>query len=158
MPRYIEEEAFVKWVEEHFCNGCNNYGGIKCKSCSVDDAISMVESAPTADVVPKAELANAIVFDMASRLHQMLPFKASSFINGEPIGNGVDFGKEKAIYEMLNYLSELQKKYAEAKDTNAPTKVSSGEICVACGESVPKCRRVCSMCEIGQEFFEKRKG
>lgn len=51
MPRYIEEETFVKFVEEHFCNGCNNYNGVKCKSCSVDDAIGFVESAPTADVV-----------------------------------------------------------------------------------------------------------
>jgi hypothetical protein len=56
MPRYIEEETFVNFVQEHFCNGCNNYNGVKCKSCSVDDAIGFVESAPTADVVPRIEL------------------------------------------------------------------------------------------------------
>ncbi len=43
------------------------------------------------------------------------------------------------------------------KDTNAPTKVSSGEICVICGESVPEGRQVCGMCETGQEFLKKRK-
>ena len=55
MPRYIEEETFVNFVQEHFCNGCNNYNGVKCRSCSVDDAISFVESAPTAEVVARAE-------------------------------------------------------------------------------------------------------
>jgi hypothetical protein len=61
MPRYIEEEAFVNFVQEHFCNGCNNYNGVKCKSCSVDDAISFVESAPTADVVPRSEVIDEFV-------------------------------------------------------------------------------------------------
>lgn len=56
MARYIEEEAFVEFVQKHFCEGCNNYGGVKCRSCSVADAISMVESAPTAEVVAKVEL------------------------------------------------------------------------------------------------------
>lgn len=43
------------------------------------------------------------------------------------------------------------------KDTNAPTKVSSGDICVVCGEHVPEGRQICSMCETGKEFFKKRK-
>lgn len=42
------------------------------------------------------------------------------------------------------------------KDTNG-NKVSSGEICVVCGEHVPEGRQICSMCETGKEFFKKRK-
>lgn len=43
------------------------------------------------------------------------------------------------------------------KDTNDANKVSSGDICVICGESVPEGRQVCGMCETGQEFLNKRK-
>ncbi len=37
-------------------------------------------------------------------------------------------------------------------------KVSSGDICVVCGEHVPEGRQICTMCEIGQELLKKRKG
>ena len=51
---------------------------------------------------------------------------------------------------------ELKKKYVP--DTDDGTKVSSGDICVVCGEHVPEGRQICSMCETAQEFWRKRKG
>ena len=52
--------------------------------------------------------------------------------------------------------TELQKKYC-GEDTNVPTKVKSGDICVICGEPVPEGRQVCKMCEVGQAFLDKKK-
>lgn len=57
-------------------------------------------------------------------------------------------------FDAVKY-SELKKKYVT--DTNVPTKVSSGDICVVCGEHVPEGRQICSMCETGKEFFKKRR-
>ena len=72
---------------------------------------------PAADVVPRTEI-EKIFFELARKLNQMLPFKSSSFINGEPLGNSFDLGKEKTIYEILNFLAELEKKYAGGNNEN----------------------------------------
>lgn len=75
---------------------------------SVRDVRKAIEQTPAADVVPRTEVEN-IFFKLASKLNQMLPFKASSLINGEPLGNSFDLGKERTIYDILNYLAELEK-------------------------------------------------
>lgn len=82
---------------------------------SVRDVKRAIEQTPAADVVPRTEVENIFV-ELASKLNQMLPFKASSHINGEPLGNSFDFGKERTIYEILNFLNELEKKYTEGRN------------------------------------------
>ena len=57
------------------------------------------------------KIAREIIYDLAKKLHTMLPFKAISSINGEPMCNSFDLGKERTIYDILNYLGELEKKY-----------------------------------------------
>ena len=183
MPRYIEEEAFVNFVNEHFCNGCNNYNGIKCKSCSVDDAISFVESAPTADVVPKSQYDLAVaereanVKGFTAQIEQLnIEIQA---LRGAANSYKMHYEKTKnelareIIEEVENLLRsnkiysgfvDLKKKYSkryfkeDGEDTNVPTKVSSSDICVVCGEHVPEGRQICSMCETGQELLNKKKG
>lgn len=61
----------------------------------------------------QSDTAWEIVVVLASELHQMLPFKALTLINGEPVGNSFDLGRERAIYDILNYLAEIEKKYTE---------------------------------------------
>ena len=56
MAEYIEREAFRLWVSENNCAGCGKYDGWKCRSCWIDDAMDLVDEAPTADVVPKSEV------------------------------------------------------------------------------------------------------
>lgn len=51
---------------------------------------------------------NEVIDDIVKKLHTMLPFKALSLINGEPIGNSFELGKEKAIFELIKYLGELR--------------------------------------------------
>lgn len=71
---------------------------------------------PEADVVPRAEVANEIIFDLACKLHTMLPHKIHPIlIDGKCEGNTYELGKEHVIYDTLKYLNELEKKYAEGK-------------------------------------------
>lgn len=56
MARYINEDEFIAWVKEHYCTECDNYNGVRCRACWIDDAIDLVEDAPEADVVPKSEV------------------------------------------------------------------------------------------------------
>jgi hypothetical protein len=31
------------------CDTCNNYGGVKCRSCHIDDAVGIIESVPSVE-------------------------------------------------------------------------------------------------------------
>ena len=52
MPRYIDVEARIAEIQKNYCTGCENYGGIKCRCCWVDDAIGLFDDAPTVDAKP----------------------------------------------------------------------------------------------------------
>ena len=77
-------------------------------------AIADIDDQPTADVVPRAEVANEIIFDLACKLHTMLPYKIHPIpIDGKIECNTYELGQEHIIFNTLKYLGELEKKYAE---------------------------------------------
>ena len=47
MPMYIDADAFEADCSKRYCTGCENYNGIKCKSCWVADMLDEIENAPT---------------------------------------------------------------------------------------------------------------
>lgn len=47
-----DTDAIVKRLEEFYCKNCNNYNGVKCRACEMDDALSAIDDAPTIDAVP----------------------------------------------------------------------------------------------------------
>ena len=56
MARYIDADALIENVKRVYCTDCNNYNEVRCRACGTDDALDMIEDAPTADVVPKSEV------------------------------------------------------------------------------------------------------
>ena len=52
MPRFINADSRIVEIKKIYCDGCDNYGGAKCRACWVDDAICLIEDATTADVAP----------------------------------------------------------------------------------------------------------
>ena len=56
MPRYIDADALIENIKRVYCTDCNNYNEVRCRACGTDDAMLMIEDAPTADVAPKNEL------------------------------------------------------------------------------------------------------
>ena len=73
MPRYIDADALIEKIQETVCTKCGDiYDGIKCKSCGIDDTLNFLEDAPTADVVPRDEVAKifeeieSVLFTVAS--------------------------------------------------------------------------------------------
>ena len=52
MTRYIDVDSRITEIRKNYCAGCENYGGVRCRSCWVDDAIGLFEDAPTVDAVP----------------------------------------------------------------------------------------------------------
>ena len=51
MDEFISRESTIKRIKEVYCAGCNSYHGVRCRACGTDDAINMIEDAPSADVV-----------------------------------------------------------------------------------------------------------
>lgn len=49
--RLIDADALISLIKRTCCNGCKNYEGVKCRACEHDDAIAMIEDAPTVNAV-----------------------------------------------------------------------------------------------------------
>lgn len=45
---YLERNALIERIKKAYCDGCENYNGVKCRACGIGDAIDVVEDAPTA--------------------------------------------------------------------------------------------------------------
>lgn len=93
MARYIDTQKVT--VPRGFFN----------KNLGVPDLLKWLEAQPTADVVPRR-----ILFDLERKLHSMLPFKAHSILTDDKyMANSYEMGQERVIYDILNYLAELEK-------------------------------------------------
>lgn len=93
MARYIDTQKVT--VPRGFFN----------KDLGVPDLLKWLEAQPTADVVPRR-----ILFDLERKLHSMLPFKTHSILTDDKyMANSYEMGQERVIYDILNYLAELEK-------------------------------------------------
>ena len=45
MSRYIDADALIADIKKRYCHpqDCNNYHGIKCRACAVDDCIQDID-------------------------------------------------------------------------------------------------------------------
>ena len=50
MAEYIEKEALMRRIKEIHCAECDNYHGVRCRACWVDDTLDYIDSEPAADV------------------------------------------------------------------------------------------------------------
>ena len=51
MARLIDADKRIAEIKKIYCDGCDNYGGAKCRACWVDDAMCLIDDAPTVDAV-----------------------------------------------------------------------------------------------------------
>ena len=51
MARLIDADKRIAEIKKLYCDGCDNYGGAKCRACWVDDAMCLIEDATTVDAV-----------------------------------------------------------------------------------------------------------
>lgn len=49
---YIEREALTEEIKKLFCADCNNYRGVMCRCCMIDDTLMHIDDTPAADVAP----------------------------------------------------------------------------------------------------------
>ena len=51
MARLIDADNRIAEIKKIHCDGCDNYGGAKCRACWVDDAMCLIDDATTVDAV-----------------------------------------------------------------------------------------------------------
>ena len=51
MARLFDADKRIAEIKNQYCTGCDNYDGGRCRACWVDDAICLIDDAPTVDAV-----------------------------------------------------------------------------------------------------------
>lgn len=46
--RPIDADALVENIKRVYCTDCDSYNGVRCRACGTDDALDMIDDAPTA--------------------------------------------------------------------------------------------------------------
>lgn len=47
MAEYLERQALIERIQKSYCDGCENYNGVRCRACGVGDALDIVADSPT---------------------------------------------------------------------------------------------------------------
>ena len=55
MSDLISREAALNAIKS-YCDGCDNYNGVRCSSCYIDSAIIAVDAVPAVDAVEVVEV------------------------------------------------------------------------------------------------------
>lgn len=50
--RLVDANALVQAINRRYCSNCDNYNGILCRACPIQDALDMIDDAPTVDTKP----------------------------------------------------------------------------------------------------------
>ena len=51
MARLIDADERISEIKKLYCDGCDNYGGDKCRACRVDDAMCLIDDSTAVDAV-----------------------------------------------------------------------------------------------------------
>ena len=49
--RLIDADKRIAEIKKQYCTDCNNYGGVRCRACWVDDAMGLIDESETVDAV-----------------------------------------------------------------------------------------------------------
>ena len=122
MARYIDADALTDYMLERYSELCDKYGDWDHYATGYGDAIDAIEEAPTADVVPKSEVAreiyvalyNEIIDARASNFDAIKEREAKHNVNRYEDGFCMYCdGKIHALEGILYFVEELIKKYTE---------------------------------------------
>lgn len=71
MPRLIDANALIENIKRVYCTGCNNYDGVRCKACGTDDALDMIDDAPSVEHYGNIDISANAVLDVTTREDQL---------------------------------------------------------------------------------------
>ena len=108
MARYIDADLLIETMQKRYDEICDTYGYHDLYASGYDDGVDAVENAPTADVVPKSEVAREIIDDIEM---YVLGIKSGKEIIEKTTPRIYQLKRKDYMETVLEYLSELKKKY-----------------------------------------------
>ena len=95
MAEYIEREALIRRIKEIHCAECDNYHGVRCRACWVDDTLDYIDSEPAADVVEVVRCKDCEYFGLND---ENVPYCFNPFGLDDPEPNGFcNYGRKKNV-------------------------------------------------------------
>ena len=100
MAMLIDADKRIAEIKKIYCDGCENYGGAKCRACWVYDAMCLIDDATTVDAVEvvrcrdckQYEIHKPKVLENCERNGYIIPMKPDDFCSygerKEGAGNG----------------------------------------------------------------------
>ena len=69
--KLIDADALTEAIKGRYCDGCDNYNGVRCRACSTDDALTMIDEAQTVEPVQMVTLsADEIADDVWAQMQR----------------------------------------------------------------------------------------
>ena len=50
MSRLIDADDRIEFIKNAYCPECDNYNGVRCRACPINDMIEAIDDAPTVDL------------------------------------------------------------------------------------------------------------
>lgn len=50
MSRLIDADDRIEFIKNAYCPECDNYNGVRCRACPINDMIEAIDQAPTVDL------------------------------------------------------------------------------------------------------------
>ena len=112
---YIEKEPIIEFITK----GLNNPDKTKAFGYDAIEILTEIEYAPTADVVPKSEVAFELV-GLYNKCASKIPHHIRRiFKDDKNFEDGFREGKTDALIEVLALIAELKKKYTEGESNGS---------------------------------------
>ena len=110
MPRYIDADKMVS-KDNAYTTFPHDLAG-----CDDNDLVRWINEQPTADVVPKSDVASEILAEIENILDPMIQLNyAISVQHADPIERAKAISAEQALRAFRDYVAELKKKYTESE-------------------------------------------
>lgn len=109
MAQYIDSDKLSEQITTEYCGKCGVYNGELCCSCPMNDALRYIEDFPTADVVERAE-----VFEAVDKFRNDLMDKFIDLCRGNDYNKLTLLKIDDVVSEIYDkQIDELKMKYTE---------------------------------------------
>ena len=110
MARYIDADKYVEYLEKEICSKCIDE---VCGACGLDSARWIAEEIPTADVVPRAEVAREIFEEIEQEILSAIDNNLQRMAEQEEANEiwRMCVSKKNTLCGIYDFIAELKKKY-----------------------------------------------
>lgn len=106
--RLIDADALVENIKRVYCTDCDSYNGVRCRACGTDDALDMIDDAPTALTEKEILSLRAVAYGADTNKKLVAGFFAV-YNDDRSVKEMIPFAEAiKTVYALLGKIMEEQ--------------------------------------------------